>query len=97
MSEDQPTSNITAEQLARFTQYVRFESRDREQNLERFYLLNWHATLHGETALVCTWGRCGTSGRSRAIFFAAGAHVETRLERLMRRRLQREYHVTAWH
>ncbi len=95
MNAGRGTEEIAVEELARFKHDVRFVSRDSTKNRERFYLLRWQGSLHGDTALVCTWGRIGTQGRSRILCFESAPDM-TRLERLMRRRLQRGYHVTEW-
>lgn len=87
---------VVAEELSQFKHYVRFVSRDPAKNRERFYLLTWQSTLHSDKALVCTWGRLGTLGRSLVVFFAADTPVESRLERLIRRRLRRGYQVHEW-
>ena len=97
MSEHQETEENSAEELAQFEQYVRFVSWDPAKNRQRFYLLSWQSTLDGETALVCSWGRLGTHGRSRTIFYPERAQVQETLVELIKRRLQRGYHVTAWH
>ncbi len=96
MSEGQGTQEVPVEEVVRFEHYVRFVSRDPAKNRQRFYLLSWQVTLEGNTVLVCTWGRLGTPGRSRVIFFPVGAPDETRLQRLIERRLKRGYQVTEW-
>ncbi len=87
---------ITAEQVAQFEHYVRFVSCDPAQNRQRFYLLSWQRSLDGESVLMCTWGRLGTLGRSRIIHFPESSSVGTSLQRLIKRRLQRGYHVIEW-
>ncbi len=97
MSEGQGTEELSPEALAQFEQYVRFVSQDAAKNRQRFYLLTWQSTLDGETALVCSWGRLGTHGRSHTIFSSDLAQGQETLVRLIKRRLQRGYRVTAWH
>ncbi len=97
MSEGHGTVEVATEELVQFKQYVRFVSRNSETNRQRFYLLSWQVSLQGDIALVCTWGRLGTQGRSRVIVFPANMPVETRLERLIKRRLIRGYSVTEWY
>ena len=97
MSEGQGTEELSPEALAQFEQYVRFVSQDPAKNRQRFYLLGWQSTLDGETALVCSWGRLGTHGRSRTIFYPEQAQVQENLVRLIRRRLRRGYQVTERH
>ncbi len=96
MREGRGTMEVAAEQIARFEQYVRFVSCDPEQNRQRFYLLCWQRSLHGECILVSTWGRLGTLGRSRVIRFPERLPVETSLQRLIRRRLRRGYQIIEW-
>jgi predicted DNA-binding WGR domain protein len=95
MSEKQ-REDVPAEELAQFQHYVRFISQDAAKNRQRFYLLSWQPTLEGDTALVCTWGRLGTLGRSRTIFYPERAQVQDKLVRLIQRRLQRGYQIAAW-
>ncbi len=97
MNEGPAAVEALAEELAHFVQYIRFVSRDPANNRQRFYLLSWQRSLGGETALVCTWGRQGTQGRSRFIFFPDQISVTTKLVRLIKRRLNRGYQVNAWH
>ncbi len=90
------TLERTAEQIAHFTQHVRFVSCNPEQNRQRFYLLSWQTSLHGEPVLVCTWGRLGTLGRSRILGLPEISPNASSLTRLIKRRLQRGYQVTEW-
>ncbi len=55
MSEARGIVDLPPEQLAQFQQYVRFVSCNAEQNRQRFYLLTWQRSLHGELVLVCSW------------------------------------------
>jgi predicted DNA-binding WGR domain protein len=87
---------IAAEQIIQFEHYVRLVSCAPEQNRQRFYLFSWQPSLYGERVLVCTWGRIGTLGCSRSIFFAESSPVAASLQRLIQRRLQRGYQVTEW-
>ena len=97
MSEHQESEETSAEELAQFEQYIRFISCDPVKNRQRFYLLTWQPMLDGDTALVCSWGRLGTYGRSKTIFPSDHAQGQETLVRLIKRRLQRGYRVTAWH
>ncbi len=96
MNDEGYGTTIQAEVLAQFAQYVRFVSRDPAHNRARFYLVRWQLTLDGETALVCTWGRLGTMGRSRAVFFPERASAHAKITHLIRQRFQHGYHVTSW-
>ncbi len=97
MSEGQGTEEPSPEVLAQFEQYIRFVSQDAAKNRQRFYLLSWHPMLDGDIALVCSWGRLGTHGRSRTIIYPDRAHLQAKLVRLIKRRLTHGYQVTAWH
>lgn len=83
--------------MALFELHVRFISQDAAKNRQRFYLLSWQPMLDGDIALVCSWGRLGTQGRSRTIFYPDRAQLQENLVRLIKRRLKRGYRVTAWH
>ncbi len=95
MSDEQREA-APAEALAQFQHYVRFVSQDAAKNRQRFYLLSWQPMLDGDVALVCSWGRLGTHGRSRTISYPTRAQVQEQLVYLIRRRLQRGYQVTTW-
>ena len=97
MSEGQGTEERSPDELAQFEQYISLVSRDLARNRQRFYLLSWQPMLDGDIALVCTWGRLGTHGRSRTIFYPDRAQVQAKLVGLIKRRLQRGYQVDAWH
>ena len=96
MGEGQAAEAIPIAELAQFQHFVQFVSRDPAKNRARFYLLSWQVSLVGDTALLCRWGRLGTQGRTRVIFFPEGAEVQPQIQRLIKRRLQRGYHVIAW-
>ena len=85
-----------AARLTAFRAYVRFESRDPEQNRDRYYDLLWQPTLFGEGALVRTWGRQGQPGTSRATFYPDRTCAEAEVRRVVRRRLQHGYRVIDW-
>ena len=96
VSDAQQSEEIPIEALAQFEHYIRFVSRDAAKNRSRFYLLSWHPTLDGPAALVCSWGRLGTHGRSRMLCAADQPNVQETIARLIRRRLQRGYQVLEW-
>jgi len=96
VSDKQHAEAIPLEALAEFTHYIRFVSRDPGKNRNRFYLLSWQPTLDGHAALVCTWGRLGTRGRSRILCTADQPHAQDIVARIIRRRMQRGYQVMAW-
>jgi predicted DNA-binding WGR domain protein len=96
VSNEQHPEAIPIEALVQFGHYIRFISYDPAKNRNRFYLLSWQPDLHGSMALVYTWGRIGTRGRSRVICYVEQANVQGAIARLIRRRLQRGYQVIAW-
>ncbi len=79
-----------------FQQYVRLESINAAKNRRRFYTLAWQPALFDGWALVRIWGRLGTSGRVRQHYFLDRDDAYGLIIRLLRRRLQRGYAVTAW-
>ena len=91
------TTNGDDPDLAQFEQDMSRVSRDLARNRRRFYLLSWQPILDGDVALVCSWGRPETHGRSRTIFYPDRAVVQDKLVGLIKRRLQHGYGVTAWH
>jgi predicted DNA-binding WGR domain protein len=92
----QHPEDIPIEVLAQFGHYLRFVSYDPAQNRARFYLLSWQPALDGRATLVCTWGRIGTCGRSRVVGTADQLNTQAMIARLIKRRLQRGYHVLEW-
>ena len=96
MSEDRAADEVPIEELAQFQHYVHFVSRDPAKNRARFYLLSWQVALTGDIALVCRWGRLGTQGRTRALFFPDRSTIAPKIERLIKRRLRRGYQVQEW-
>ncbi len=96
VSDKHASEHIPLDTLLQFTDHIRFVSRDPEKNRNRFYLLSWQPTLDGNTALVCTWGRLGTHGRSRMLCAADQPNTQDIVARIIRRRLQRGYQVVTW-
>ena len=97
MTEHHQADEVAVEQLAQFTHALRFVSHNQTTNRHRYYLLSWQPTLEGSTVLVCTWGRMHTHGRSRIVCTATQPHVQNIVARIIKRRLQRGYHVAEWH
>ena len=62
---------------------LRLTRSDPEQNMARFYAIAIEATLFGDVALVRTWGRIGTRGRTMFEEAKAGAEqvVHTKARR----------------
>jgi predicted DNA-binding WGR domain protein len=96
MDVDQTSENVVVETLLQFTQHIRLISIDPTRNRARFYLLQWHTTLYGDRALLCTWGRIGTRGRSQPRTFQDASDVRRHITRILRRRLQHGYRLLEW-
>ena len=76
-----------------FRDGARFVSVDPTTNRARFYEVRLQATLWGAVALVRTWGRLGTPGRSAVRSYPEPGAARAAAERLVRRRLQRGYQL----
>ncbi len=83
----------SAEVLARFTASARFVSVDPATNRFRFYSLSWQPMLFGGGALIRTWGRIGSTGRTLETVYEDRASAQALVEQLIKRRLQRGYRV----
>ena len=82
-----------AEVVARFRARVRLTSVDPARNRYRFYSLTWQPMLFGGGALIRTWGRMGTKGRTLEIVYPDRASAQPAVEQLLRQRLRRGYQV----
>ena len=91
------TVDEQAARLTAFRAYVRFESRDPEQDRDRYYDLLWQPTLFGEGALVRVWGRRGQSATTRVTTYADRRCAQRAVRQLVRLRLRHGYRVTDWH
>ncbi len=91
-----PRDPGSTDEIVQFQCRVRFESRDPAKNRARFYTLTWQPALWGGGALVRSWGRLGSSGRSLTTFYPDRASAQERIDRLIRHRLRRGYHVVGW-
>ena len=91
MSTDPPTAPDIC-----FRRYVRLESIDPARNRFRFFTLHWQSTLWDGPALVRTWGRVGTPGRSRVVAVPEGSDPWATVRRVLRRRLRHGYRVVDW-
>jgi predicted DNA-binding WGR domain protein len=96
VTEQRQPEEVPLDALVQFTHYIRFVSLDPTKNRSRFYRISWQPTLDGSAALVCTWGRLGTYGRSRMLCAADQPNAQDIVARIIRRRLQRGYQVVAW-
>ena len=96
MTEQRQPEAVPLDAVVVFTQYIHFVSHDPTKNRHRFYLLSWQPTLDGTRVRMCTWGRLGTQGRARVLCAAHQPNAQEIIARIIRRRLQRGYQVTAW-
>ena len=86
-----------AARLTAFRAYVRFESRDPNENRDRYYDLLWQPTLFGEGALVRVWGRRGQSATTKVTTYPDRGCAQDDVRQLVRMRLRHGYQVTDWH
>ncbi len=96
MDAQQTHENIAVETLLQFTQHIHLISRDPTRNRARFYLLQWQATLYGDRALVCAWGRIGTRGRSRPLTYQDPSDMRRHITLVLRRRIKHGYRLHEW-
>jgi len=90
------TSPIPADGVLHFNVYAHLVSIDPAKNRYRFYTLTWQAALFDGLALVRCWGRIGTSGQSRAIFFGTREGAQKTVEETLKRRLTHGYQAVRW-
>jgi predicted DNA-binding WGR domain protein len=60
-------------------------------NMARFYCLEVAPTLFGEVAVLRTWGRIGTRGRTKVETCATLGEAETAAARTLRQKARRGY------
>ena len=89
-------SSTAGNGVVHFKAYAHLVSVDPDKNRCRFYTLTWQPSLFGGLALVRSWGRIGTSGRWRAIFFADQESAQKTVEEILKRRLGHGYAVVRW-
>ena len=82
--------------LPPFQHYLHLVSVDPGRNRARFYRLQWHPTLWEESALLCSWGRIGTTGRAKVLATAPSDQAEATIAQLVRRRLHHGYQLVDW-
>ena len=88
-----PSLTNSPESVAGFRAYARFVSVDAARNRFRFYSVSWQPGLFGGGALLRSWGRIGTKGRSREVCYQDRASAQPLVEQIVRRRLQRGYQL----
>ena len=89
-------SSTASNGVVHFKAYAHLSSVDPAKNRYRFYTLTWQPSLFGGLALVRSWGRIGTSGHSRAIFFADQEGAQKAVEEILKRRMAHGYAVVRW-
>lgn len=68
---------------------------DPSRNRYRSYRLVWQPALWGGGALVRSWGRRGTQGRSQVTFYPSEDAAQTERERILRVRARHGYQPVA--
>ena len=87
------TVQAAAADAAAFRARVHLTSVDPARNRYRFYSLSWQPLLFGGGALIRSWGRIGTAGRTLAMAHPDRASAQPAIEQLLLRRLRRGYQV----
>jgi predicted DNA-binding WGR domain protein len=95
MGSEKQEGGLVAPLVAQFRAHLRLTSVDPARNRRRFYALTWQPTLWGEWALIHTWGRIGTAGRSKPVFYGDPAGAKEAVAQVIRRRLRRGYRAEA--
>jgi predicted DNA-binding WGR domain protein len=67
------------------------ERRDPAHNMKRFYLITITPTLFGEWALIREWGRIGSPGTVRELWFESEDQAQKEVEKLLRQKEKRGY------
>lgn len=66
-----------------------------DHNLARFYAFRIEPTLFGEWALICQWGRIGTTGQQHEQWWATHAAAVDALATRLARKQRRGYRIRA--
>jgi len=74
---------------------IQLQSIDPSRNRYRVYRLSWQPCLWGGGALVRSWGRRGTQGRSQPSFFPDEEQAQAERERILRVRARHGYQVVG--
>jgi predicted DNA-binding WGR domain protein len=72
-------------------QYLMFDRRDPSVNMAGFYILAVKASLFGDTASICEWGRVGTAGRRKIELHETERSAMEALKTWLRRKQRRGY------
>lgn len=76
--------------------FILFDRTEPAENAHRYYYLAWQPTLLDDAgAVVCLWGRKGTSQRSRIVPYASLASAWPFMRSIIRRRLRHGYRIIS--
>jgi len=75
--------------------YVLLDRTDPPLNARRYYLVGWTATLFDEHAVICLYGRKGSSQRVRSYTFNSLDAAWPLIRATVKTRLRHGYHVIA--
>ncbi len=64
---------------------------DPSRNMARFYALSLERSLFGETIVVRRWGRIGTHGQRRELWFGGHESASAAIEALRQAKRRRGY------
>ena len=87
---------MSADGAIHFNTYAHLVSVDPDKNRYRFYTLTWQPSLFEGGAIVRRWGRIGTEGRWRPLFFPSRQEAQKTVEGILKRRLGHGYCVVQW-
>ena len=82
--------------VVHFQAYAHLVNVDPDKNRYRFYTLTWQPSLFEGGAIVRRWGRIGTEGRWRPLFFPSRQEAQKTVEGILKRRLGHGYCVVQW-
>lgn len=87
---------MSADGAIHFNTYAHLVSVDPDKNRHRFYTLTWQPALFSGGAIVRRWGRMGTEGRWRPLFFGSRESAQKTVEETLKRRMAHGYQVVRW-
>lgn len=76
-----------------FQSYAHFVSIDPARNRRRFYTIAWQKSFWDGGAVIRSWGRLGGKGRQLTTFYLDRSSAQDKIERMVKRRLQRGYQL----
>lgn len=66
---------------------LRFKAVSQERNIARFYTVRKHTNLWGEIVVSSSFGRIGTHGNIKHMYFTDNTQAESYLNTVIRKRL----------